>query len=91
MPREQQEGHTKYKPLICCDFDKLSWRRQVIELPEYGMKVDTGDEAEKLYIKTDETMYPTKFFPFFPTVWQKSMAGRINQRPRIFGSEKFIL
>ena len=40
------------------DFDKLSRRRPAIELQKIGMKVDTGNEAEKFYIKTDETMYP---------------------------------
>ena len=32
MPREQQDGHVEYRPLMRMDFDKLSRRRQVIEL-----------------------------------------------------------
>ena len=41
------------------DFDKLSRRRQVLELQKIGIKIDTGDEVVKFYIKTDEAMYPT--------------------------------
>ena len=59
MPREQQAGYTDYKPLMRFDFDKLSRRRQVIELPKIGMRVDTGDEEGKFYIKTNEIMYQT--------------------------------
>ena len=59
MPREPQEGSTEYKPLMRMDFEKLSRRRQVLELQRMGMLVENGEEAVKFYIKTDEKTYPS--------------------------------
>ena len=41
------------------DFEKLSRRRQVLELQRTGMLIDNGEEALKFYIKTDEKAYPS--------------------------------
>ena len=43
MPREPQEGSTEYKPLMRMDFEKLSRRRQVLELQRTGMLVENGE------------------------------------------------
>ena len=59
MPREPQEGSTEYRPLTRMDFEKLSRRRQVIELQRTGMLVEKGEEAIKFYIKTDKKTYPS--------------------------------
>ena len=59
MPREQQDGHVEYKPLMRMDFDKLSRRRQVLESQKLGMAIENGDEAVKFFIKSDETTNPT--------------------------------
>ena len=59
MPREIQEGHTEYKPLLWMDFEKLSRRRQVVELQRLGILVENGEESKTFYSKTDEGMYPT--------------------------------
>ena len=41
------------------DFIKLSRRRQVLELQKLGMAIENGDEAVKVFVKSDETTYPT--------------------------------
>ena len=58
MSGEPQEGHTEYKSLMRLDFEKLSRRRQVLELQRTGMLIDNDEEVTKLYIKTDEKTYP---------------------------------
>ena len=59
MPREQQDGHEEYKPLMRMEFDKLSRRRQVLELKKLGMAIENGEEAVKFFIKSNEHMYAT--------------------------------
>ena len=43
MPRELQEGSTEYTPLMQMDFEKLSRRRQVLELQRTGMLVENSE------------------------------------------------
>ena len=49
MLREPQEGYTEYIPLMRLDFDKLSRRRQVLELQRTGLLVDnsTSNQTRK--------------------------------------------
>ena len=50
MPREQQDGHVEYKPLMRMDFDKLSRRRQVLELQKLGMAIESGEETVRMHV-----------------------------------------
>ena len=50
------------------DFDKLSRRRQVLELKKLGMAIENGEEAVKFFIKSDERIYPTTHVDDTPPV-----------------------
>ena len=59
LPREQKPGHTLYQQLQRLDFDKMSRKRQMMELEKIGLALDSTAEAYKLYIRSDDIMYPS--------------------------------
>ena len=59
LPREQKPGHTPYQQLQRPEFDKMSRKRQMMELEKIGLALDSTAEAYKLYIRSDDIMYPS--------------------------------
>jgi hypothetical protein len=57
--REQKPGHTPYQQLQRLESDKMSRKRQMIELEKIGLALDSTAEAYKLYIQADDIMYPS--------------------------------
>ena len=56
LPKKAMPGGTSYTPLQRLDFDKMSRKRQMMELERIGLALDSTDAAYKLYIKPDESM-----------------------------------
>ena len=59
LPKDAVEGYTQYQPIQRLDFDKMSRKRQILELRKIGLALDSTSEVYKLYIRDDETVYPS--------------------------------
>ena len=57
LPTEEVPGYTRYTPKHRSEFDKMSRKRQLLELRKVGVVSDSVDEAVKLFIQPD-ARYP---------------------------------
>ena len=74
LPREQKSGHALYHQLQRLEFDKMSRKRQMIELEKIGLALDSTAEAYKLYIRSDDIMYPSTHTRYeLPDIRPKSL------------------
>ena len=75
LPKKAMPGGTSYTPLQRLDFDKMSRKRQMMELERIGLALDSTDAAYKLYIKPDESMYSSTHTTLaVPVLHLKSMS-----------------
>ena len=75
LPKKAMPGGTSYIPLQRLDFDKMSRKRQMMELERIGLALDSTDAAYKLYIKPDESMYSSTYTTLaVPVLHLKNMA-----------------
>ena len=58
LPREETEGHTRYIPMHRTDFDKMSRKRQLLEITKLGIALDSLESAHKLFVR-DDSLYPS--------------------------------
>ena len=58
LPTEQDTGFTEYKRIARVDFDRWSQKRKLQELQSIGFAVDNSEEATKLFVRSDEGIYP---------------------------------
>ena len=58
LSREEVAGYTCYVPKHRTEFDKMSRKRQVLELGKLGIAIDSLDSAKKLFVR-DDNQYPS--------------------------------
>ena len=73
LPREETLGHTLYEPKHRTEFEKLSRKRQLLEIGKLGVKLDSMDSATKLFVR-DDRQYSTIYTPYeVPAIFPVSM------------------
>ena len=58
LPTEQEPGFRENKRIARVDFDRWSQKRKLQELQSIGIAVDNSEEATKLFVRSDEGIYP---------------------------------
>jgi Ulp1 family protease len=60
LSREEVAGYTRYVPKHRTEFDKMSRKRQMLELGKLGIAIDSLDSANKLFVR-DDNQYPSTY------------------------------
>ena len=59
LPRKPMPGLTEHTVVQRIDFERLSRKRQILELGKLGLATDCTSNAQKLFVRPDDIMYPT--------------------------------